>query len=87
MNVPIHCYVDNNSLIENVHSSTNVKEDQRLILDMCALKEMKERGEIETINWVSKDKQLADPMTKAGASPSGLQRTLCTGILKSMSSV
>ena len=51
------------------------------------LKEMKERGEIESINWVSKDKQLADPMTKAGASPAALQRTLCTGMLKSMLSL
>ena len=87
VNIPIHCYVDNNSLVENVHSSTNVKEDQRLVLDMCALKEMKGRGEIKTINWVSKDKQLADPMTKAGASPLALQRTLCTGMLKNMLSV
>ena len=67
--------------MENVHSSTNVKEDQRLVLDVCALKEMLNNKEIDSINWVSKDKQLADPMTKAGASPLTLQRVVCAGNL------
>ena len=80
VDVEIHCRVDNNSLVENVHSSTNVKEDQRLVLDMCALKEMKGREELNSICWVSKDKQLADPITKAGASPLTLQRVLCSGV-------
>ena len=79
VDVEIHCHVENNSLVENVHSSTNVKEDQRLVLDMCALKEMMEKEELNSISWVSKDKQLADPMTKAGASSLTLQRVLCSG--------
>ena len=75
----IHCYVDCNSLVDNVHSSTNVKEDKRLVLDMCALKEMLEKEEVNSISWVSADGQISDSMTKRGASPLTLQQVLCSG--------
>ena len=75
----IDCYVDCNSRVDNVHSSTNVKEDKRLILDMCALKEMLEKEEVNSIVWVSADGQISDSMTKRGASPKTLQDVLCSG--------
>ena len=79
INIEIHCFVDNNSLVDSVHSSTNVKEDKRLIIDMCSLKEMMERKEVHSICWVSAEEQISDGMTKSGASPATLQRVLCTG--------
>ena len=79
IDMEIHCFVDNNSLVDNVHSSTNVKEDKRLVLDMCALKEMMEKKEVHSICWVSANGQISDVMTKCGASPLTLQRVLCSG--------
>ena len=80
INMEIHCFVDNNSLVDNIYSSTNV-EDKRLVLDMCALKEMMEREELHSVRWVSKKRQISDVMTKSGASPVTLQRVLTTGKL------
>ena len=80
IDMEIHCFVDNNSLVDNVHSSTNV-EDKRLVLDMNALKEMLEREELHSIRWVSGKRQISDVMTKSGASPLTLQQVLTTGKL------
>ena len=82
INLKIRCYVDCNTLVLNVHSSTNVKEDKRLVLDMCALKEMLENEEISSIDWVEAEGQISDPMTKRGASPKTLQDVLCSGKLR-----
>ena len=79
IDMKIDCFVDNNSLVENVYSSTNVKEDKRLILDMCALKEMLEKKEIRSINWVENKRQISDSMTKVGASPTKLIQIICSG--------
>ena len=56
-----------------------MKEDKRLVLDMCALKEMLEKEEVNSIVWVSADGQISDSMTKRGASPKTLQDVLCLG--------
>ena len=81
----IHCHTDNQSLVDSLHSSTNVKEDKRLVLDVCSLKEMMERKELHSVKWVSKNGQIADAMTKSGASPLALQRVVCSGELLSNS--
>ena len=81
VDLEIHCRTDNQSAVDSVHSSTNVKEDKRLVLDVCSLKEMLERREVHSISWVSKKRQIADAMTKSGASPVTLQRVVSSGKL------
>ena len=66
-NLNITAYTDNQSLYENVHSSRQTLE-KRLIVDIAALHEMVDRGEI-TLTWIEKQKQISDCLTKSGSSP------------------
>ena len=48
--IPICSFVDNHSLVENVHSTKNVSE-KRLRIDLAALKELVQDGHV-TMKWV-----------------------------------
>ena len=65
--IQIICFTDNKSLVESLHS-TKTLEEKRLILDQAILKDMMQKGEIKSVQWLEKQKQLADPLTKATAS-------------------
>ena len=54
------------SLYEAVHSTNTVLE-RRLLIDLSILREMVERKEI-TISFIESEKQLANCLTKRGAS-------------------
>ena len=58
VDIPMHCYIDNQSLYDNLHSSNNVKEDKRLIQDIALLKEMMEKEEIVSVTHVPSKKNL-----------------------------
>ena len=76
---PATVFVDNKSLHDAV-KSTGLITEKRLLIDMTALREMQENGEI-SIEWVSTQHQLADCLTKAGASKQKLIDVLCEGKL------
>ena len=80
---PIHCYTDSKSLLESVHSTKTLKE-KRLKADVCVIREMLEKKEIESINWCPSNRQLADCLTKSSASSTKLMSLLKreSGILK-----
>ena len=65
---PIHCYIDNKSLLDSVYSTKTLKE-KRLKVDVRIIRERVDKKEIESINWCFSEKQLADSLTKS--SPSG----------------
>ena len=77
--VRMECFIDNKSLYDNIHSSTNVKEEKRLVLDISLIKEMMERKEINSVTLVDTKQQLADCLTKQGASPERLRCVLEAG--------
>jgi hypothetical protein len=66
-NFPVRCFVDNKSLVDALHS-TNTIDDNRLKIDLAVLKNMMERGELESVSWIESSQQLANSMTKRGAS-------------------
>ena len=72
---PIHCYTDSKSLLESVHSTKTLKE-KRLKVDVCVIREMLEKKEIESINWCPSNRQLADCLTKSSASSTKLMSVL-----------
>ena len=74
----VTCFTDSQSLIDHLQTS-HVIQDSRLRVDVARIKEMIELKECE-VKWISNDKQLADPLTKAGASPSGLLEVLRGGL-------
>ena len=65
--IPIICYTDNKSLVDVLESRKNV-DDRRLRVDMAVLKDMLLSEDISSIRWVSTSHQLANSLTKRGAS-------------------
>ena len=63
----INCLVDNKSLVDALQTS-NAIEDKRLKIDMSVLRCMMDSGEISQVSWVASPQQLADCLTKRGAS-------------------
>lgn len=64
--------MDNKSLVDALHSCKNV-DDRRLRIDIAVLRDMLERGEIGEVSWVDTSQQLADCLTKKGASTERLR--------------
>ena len=56
---------DNMSLVESVHSTTAV-EEKRLRVEIASIRESIRNKEV-SVEWVDKEKQLADVITKQGA--------------------
>jgi hypothetical protein len=65
--VKTHVYCDNKNLVNSVYSSTNV-EDKRLLIDISVLRDLVQRKELTEFSWVDTKLQLADVLTKKGAS-------------------
>ena len=72
---PIHCYTDNKSLLDSLYSTKTLKE-KRLKVDVCIIREMIDKKEVESVNWCPSNKQLADCLTKATSSSSKLLSVL-----------
>ena len=58
---------DNRSLRDACYSTTTM-EDKRSKIDICVLRDMLKNSDITAIKWVPKDEQIADSLTKMGAS-------------------
>ena len=76
---PVTCLTDSQSLVDHI-STSHVIQDKRLRIDIARLREMVELKEI-CCEWISKEYQLADSLTKAGASSKKLVDALQTGRL------
>ena len=73
--IPIKCKVDNKSLVDALSSSKQV-DGKRLRIDIAVLDDMLERKEIDQVSWVDTKWQLADCLTKRGASTENLRTVL-----------
>lgn len=73
--IPITCYVDNRSLVEALCSYKMV-EDKRLRIDISVLRDMLEKNELKEVLWVDTSQQLADCLTKRGASTERLREAV-----------
>jgi hypothetical protein len=78
--VPIIAYVDSKSLKDNLHS-TKLVDNRQLRIDMSAIKQLIENNEISSLRWCSGLSQLADCLTKRGASGELLRTIFQTGKL------
>lgn len=76
--IPIYAFVDNKSVIESVYS-TKLVDDKRLRIDIAAPAESVELGEVKQILWCSGKTQLANCLTKAGASGLDVLNVLQSG--------
>ena len=72
---PIILKTDSRNLHDAVHSTKTI-EDRRLKVDICSLRQKLGNGEIKTIQWVNKELQIADCLTKLEAPTSKLIEVL-----------
>ncbi|XP_076049720.1 uncharacterized protein LOC143030456 [Oratosquilla oratoria] len=68
----ICCFVNNKSLVDALYSCRSV-DNKRLRTDLAVLRDMLEQGEIAEATWVETSQQLADCLTKKGASTERLR--------------
>ena len=73
--LPINCYVDNKSLLDTLNSNKNV-DDKRLRIDLAVLQDMLQQKEVHKILWIESKYQLADCLTKRGASAEQLRAAI-----------
>ena len=71
---PVQCITDSKSLRDNLHPSNTI-EDMSLRVNIGRLREMINLKEI-SVRWVEGKMQLADPLTKRGASADLLLKVL-----------
>ena len=71
----IQCYTDSHQLYDAIHSIRPIK-DKRLRIDLAIAKEMLDKHEISKVNWIPKEEQLADCLTKSNASATTLIQVL-----------
>ena len=76
---PVQCYTDSKSLNDALHT-TNTVEDKSIRVDIARLRQMIDKAEIKS-HWEKGQFQLADPLTKRGASNEFLLRVLNEGVL------
>ena len=71
---------DNKSLYDAIQSNTSVAE-KRLRLDISSIKELINDNQVKHVVWSASNEQLADCLTKKGASSLELLHGLDSGIL------
>ena len=76
-NKKIECYIDNHQLYQSVYSIRPI-QDKGLRTEIALLREMINKKEITKINWIENKYQIADCLTKYGASSEKLLNTLKT---------
>ena len=76
-NINIETFTNNHSLYETLHTTKSML-DKRLRVEIAALREMCEKNKL-LINWIEKQYQLSDVLTKKGASPQSLIETIKKG--------
>ena len=78
--MPITCVTDCKSLMDAVNSQNYVAE-KRLRMEISGIKELLDSGQVRGLQWLDTKQQLADCLTKRGASSLGLRATLEAGII------
>ena len=76
--IPIECIIDNKSLHESLYSTKTV-DDKHLLVDIAILREQLATKDLTKIKWVESNMQLADCLTKKGASTDKLIHVLNSG--------
>ena len=79
--INIQCFTNNRSLKDSIYPAKTL-QDKHLIIDIAIIKEMVTTEEIESVSWIESELQLADCLTKRGASATKLLDVLRNGKIK-----
>ena len=75
----VNVLVDSLSLVQNVHSTTLIKE-KRIRVNIASIQESVEKNEV-SLEWIDRNEQLADCLTKSGADSSHVLHAVSSGEL------
>ena len=76
--INIQAFVDNKDCVTAIHSSKQT-QTSRIRVDLANIKSMLQDKEVFSVSWIEGGHQLADCLTKRGASSVKLTATLCEG--------
>ncbi|VDI23145.1 Hypothetical predicted protein [Mytilus galloprovincialis] len=82
MHTPVDCFVDNKDLYHAIYSDKPVGE-KRLRVEINAIKQLLQGGELKKVNWIQTNEQIANVLTKHGASGQDILRCFEKGLLNS----
>ena len=77
--LPIKCYIDNNDLYQAIYSNKQVSE-KRLRKEVNIVKEQIKNKDISSVHWIQTNKQIANVLTKSGASAQNILQVFKEGI-------
>ena len=61
---PVYCYTNNKSLVDT-NNSTKTLTEKRPKVDLCIIREMIEKQEVESVSWCGSSSQLTDCLNKS----------------------
>ena len=73
--IPIECYVDCKNLYDAVRTTHSIT-DNRVLADVCEIRDKISKKEITKIHWIRSQYQLANVLTKNNAAPGTLLAVL-----------
>ena len=73
--IPISVISDSKSLVESVHKTTSV-ENKAMQIDINMIREMLENNIVSEFRWIATKSQIANALTKRGASTDEIKRIL-----------
>ena len=80
--IPIVAYTDHEGLRSNISNVLHPKvTDKRLKIEIAYIRQKIASGEVKDIIWCNSQKQLADCLTKGGASGVKLLQVLQSGVM------
>ncbi|VDI49486.1 Hypothetical predicted protein [Mytilus galloprovincialis] len=82
MHTPVDCFVDKKDLYHPIYSDKPVGE-KRLRVEINAIKQLLQGGELKEVKWIQTNEQIANVLTKHGASGQDILRCFQKGFLNS----
>ena len=80
-NIGTEIITDCKSLYDTVHTNNTNVAEKRLLVDVACIRSMLDNHEIDHIKWTNSETQLADALTKRGASQQKLLDVLKTSLI------
>ena len=77
--IQIEVFCDNHDVVSSVHSTKDTCKSTRVRADVGRMKQIVDKKEVEALNWIPTEKQLADVFTKGTVSKVAICSTLENG--------
>ena len=77
--IKVEAFCDCNDTVEAIRSTKQNNKSVLVQADIAKIKQLVERKQVNTINWIPTQHQLADCLTKRGAATTAIEQTVVKG--------